>query len=188
MPACLGTSGSVRASKMAQSECWPSDVHTFWPLITQRPSRRSALVPSDARSLPASGSLNSWHHTCSPRSIGVRNRSCWSGEPWAMRVGPTMPMATAKAPVATSKRACSSAKMDACTAVPPRPPNVAGQVMPAQPTLGQSGLPRAAHGDVLGEVDVVGRGLGVTLAGLCRQPGAGFSPERRFVWCVPDVH
>src|SRR5688572_8569821 len=50
-----------------------------------------------------------------------------------MSVGPTMPMPTAKTPVLTSKRACSWLKMACSSAVPPRPPNCLGQVMPAQP-------------------------------------------------------
>ena len=42
-------------------------VHQIFCPVTSHPSPSgSALVRSDARSLPASGSLNSWHQTCSP--------------------------------------------------------------------------------------------------------------------------
>ena len=40
-------------------------LHTFWPLTTNRSPSWIATVRMPARSLPASGSLNSWHHTCS---------------------------------------------------------------------------------------------------------------------------
>ncbi len=35
MPRCLGTSGSVRAMRMAQRATWALEVHTFCPLTTQ---------------------------------------------------------------------------------------------------------------------------------------------------------
>ena len=43
---------------------------------------------SDARSEPEPGSLKSWHHDSSPRSIGSRNRFFCSSVPWAISVGP----------------------------------------------------------------------------------------------------
>ncbi len=75
IPLCLGTVASVRARQMAQSAFLASDVQTFWPVRIQPPSARSALVRSEARSEPASGSLNSWHHEISPRSVGPAKRS-----------------------------------------------------------------------------------------------------------------
>ena len=42
-----------------------SEVHTFWPESSQPSSTRTARVWSDARSEPASGSLNSWHQISS---------------------------------------------------------------------------------------------------------------------------
>ena len=53
---------------------------------TRRPPGRPGW-PELARSDPAPGSLNSWHHHIRPRSVGPTHRSCCSGEPWAMRVG-----------------------------------------------------------------------------------------------------
>ena len=34
MPACLGTSGSVRASRMPKSAWWAPEFQTFWPFTT----------------------------------------------------------------------------------------------------------------------------------------------------------
>ncbi len=61
MPSCLGTSGLVRTvAKPIPATCAPL-VHTFWPLTSQPPSTRVALVLTPAASEPASGSLKSWH-------------------------------------------------------------------------------------------------------------------------------
>ena len=49
-----------------------SDVQIFWPLTTYSSPSRTARVPRLARSLPAPGSLNSWHQISSPASIGER--------------------------------------------------------------------------------------------------------------------
>ena len=79
------------------------------PAVAEVRARRPHLLPVDdplvavahgpggspARSEPAPGSLNSWHHTSSPRSIGGRKRCFCSSVPWAMIVGPAMPMPTA---------------------------------------------------------------------------------------------
>jgi hypothetical protein len=62
----------------------------------------SARVRSPARSDPALGSLNSWHHTWSPRMIGRRNCCFCSSVPWAMIVGPIIPIDWANMPVGTS--------------------------------------------------------------------------------------
>ena len=70
MPWCLGTSGSVRARRIPHSARWAAEVHTFWPVTTHSSPSSTARVATLARSEPASGSLKSWHHTSSPRSIG----------------------------------------------------------------------------------------------------------------------
>ena len=59
IPACLAAPGSVLASRNPRSAMCAWVVHTFWPLTTHASPSRCALVRSDARSLPASGSLNS---------------------------------------------------------------------------------------------------------------------------------
>ena len=62
MPLCFGASGSVRARQTPHCALCAADVHTFCPVSFQPPSARTAFVRSEARSDPAPGSLNSWHH------------------------------------------------------------------------------------------------------------------------------
>ena len=133
IPRCFGTSGSVRARRMAQSLCWASEVHTFCPFTTQVSPSGSARVRRPARSDPAPGSLNSWHQTSSPRRMARRWSDFCSSVPHASSVGPTIPTLTDSAPPATSKRASSWLTIAWSIGVPPRPPYSAGQVTPAQP-------------------------------------------------------
>ena len=87
MPLRLGTSGSVRASTTPKSALWAQVVQTFWPVSTHSSPSRSARMASEARSEPAPGSLNSWHHSSSLRTIGGRKRSRCSSVPWANSAG-----------------------------------------------------------------------------------------------------
>ena len=57
IPACFGASGSVRAASQMCVETAANDVQIFWPWMIQPPSTFSARVRSDARSVPALGSL-----------------------------------------------------------------------------------------------------------------------------------
>ena len=93
-PLCFGTLASVRARQIAQSACRASEVHTFCPVRRQPPSVRSALVRSEARSEPASGSLKSWHQVISPRSVGPANLSAWAAVPWPRIAGMAQPPMT----------------------------------------------------------------------------------------------
>ena len=68
MPWCLGTSGSVRTSSMPRSQNCAAEFHTFWPVTTNSSPSRTARHARPARSQPAPGSLNSWHHASSPDS------------------------------------------------------------------------------------------------------------------------
>ena len=91
-PRCLGTLASVRASSRPKLACWALVVQTFWPDTLQPPSSvRLARAWMPARSEPAAGSENSWHHTSSAASIEPRWRCFWSSLPWAISVGPSMP-------------------------------------------------------------------------------------------------
>ncbi len=72
MPLCLGTSTLVRARIRPYAANCAFVVHTFWPVIRKPPSSRTARAWIPARSEPAAGSENSWHHTSSPVSIGPR--------------------------------------------------------------------------------------------------------------------
>ena len=56
---------------MAKSASCAQVVHTFCPLTTHSSPSRTAFVASDARSEPAPGSLKSWHHFSSLRTIGA---------------------------------------------------------------------------------------------------------------------
>ncbi len=93
MPRCPGVSGSVRAIRMPISANWPLEHHTFWPFTTNESPSGRAAVASDARSLPASGSLNSWHHNTSPLRVLGSQRRFWSSVPARRIASPasTMP-------------------------------------------------------------------------------------------------
>ena len=57
MPSCLGLSGSVRTRANIQSDSRALEVQIFWPLTTHESPSSTARVRSEARSLPAPGSL-----------------------------------------------------------------------------------------------------------------------------------
>ncbi len=79
MPACRSALGSVRASSKPISAQWASVLQIFWPVTMNASPSGSARVRNEARSLPASGSLKSWHQTCSPlRIFGRSSRFCAS--------------------------------------------------------------------------------------------------------------
>ena len=89
-----------------------------------------ALVLSEARSLPAPGSLNPWHQISSPESMGgMKRRRCVS-LPWWMSAGPSSPMPRMFRIGGASARASSASKIDFSTSVAPRPPHSGGQSMP----------------------------------------------------------
>ncbi|MET0324793.1 MAG: hypothetical protein ABW219_06175, partial [Ilumatobacteraceae bacterium] len=85
---------------------------TFWPLTIHSSPSRTARVPRPAKSDPAPGSENSWHHFSSPVNIGRRNRSLTSGLPWVAIVGPARAMKNVRgsvgwAPASISRRSTS---------------------------------------------------------------------------------
>ena len=92
MPWCLGTSGLVRTVANPLPATWAPLVHTFWPLTSQPPSTRVALVLMPAASEPASGSLNSWHQMTSWVSADGTNRCTWSSVACWIRVRMTHPV------------------------------------------------------------------------------------------------
>lgn len=114
MPSCLGASGFVRARSIAWSANWATVVQIFWPVIRQPPSTRSARVLSEARSDPAPGSLNSWHHTTSPRSVGTASARFCSSVPCATIASVAQPpmsscgMAMPAAAISWAMTICSS--------------------------------------------------------------------------------
>ena len=84
MPRCRALSGSpppVRASRIACAAIWARLVQIFWPLTRKPPSTLVALVRSEARSEPESGSEKSWHQISAPVRIGRSSRSFCSAVP-----------------------------------------------------------------------------------------------------------
>ncbi len=67
------SAGVVRARRSIRSECSARDVQSFWPLISQPPSTRVAVVCSDVVSEPTLGSVtpNAWRRS-SPDAIRGR--------------------------------------------------------------------------------------------------------------------
>jgi hypothetical protein len=54
---CFGASGSVRQASQMKSASWPPVVNTFWPFTTYSSPSSTARVRSEARSVPAPGSV-----------------------------------------------------------------------------------------------------------------------------------
>ena len=132
MPLCFGTSASVRARQIPQRANCAYDVHTFWPESSQPSSTRTARVASDARSEPASGSLNSWHQISSAVRIAGSQRCFCSSVPCASSVGPARLIPTRLIGWSARDRAYSMLKIATCTGDAPRPPYSSGQWMPTQ--------------------------------------------------------
>ena len=102
-------------------------------MIRQPPFSFTALVLSEARSEPDSGSEKPWHQISSAERIGSRKRSFWSSVPWAITTGPPMTRPSTFAGRGTFARAISSEAIACSIRVAPRPPNSFGQEIPAQP-------------------------------------------------------
>jgi hypothetical protein len=132
IPLCFGASASVRARQMPQRANCAYDVHTFWPLSSHPSPSRTAEVVSEARSLPAPGSLNSWHQISSAVRMRDSQRSFCAALPWASRVGPARLMPTRLTGCGAPARAYSALKIATSTGKAPRPPYSAGQWMPTQ--------------------------------------------------------
>ena len=86
-PACFGTFGSVRATRMPKRQYCAPEVQIFCPLTIQPSPSRSARVRNCARSDPPEGSENNWHQISSPRSAGGAKRARCSGVPQVQIVG-----------------------------------------------------------------------------------------------------
>ena len=128
MPACLGWSGSVRASSMPMSETWPPEVHTFWPVITHSSPSRSARHWRLARSEPALGSLNSWHHPTRPSRISGTYRSTCSGVPCMAIVGAASMRPSPPGGPSTPRSASTSDTSAAWSMPYPSPPADSGSI------------------------------------------------------------
>ncbi len=114
----------------------------------------------EARSEPASGSLNPWHQMTSPAAIGGRWRARWDSVPWRMIVGPTQ-----LTPMYWAPRGSWWAHISSRTAVcshgdAPRPPNSSGHARHSSPVSASSPAEPLRHlevGRIVGErTEVVG--------------------------------
>ena len=132
MPRCFLASGSVRTRQKIQSPYWPSVVQVFWPLTTNSSPSRTAVVRSEARSEPASGSEKPCDHQMSRLAVFGRNRSLSSCEPNAAITGPTMEALNASG-VGTHARCISSCQMWRRSGDQSRPPHSTGQCGTARP-------------------------------------------------------
>ena len=109
------------------------EVKILAPLTTYSSPSRTARVRSEARSVPASGSVYPMAKLSSPaRILGRKNDFC-SPVPKRMMVGPTVLMVT-KGNGAPARRV-SSKKMNWSVAGRPCPPYSVGHPMPSQPSL-----------------------------------------------------
>ena len=89
-PRWRSESRSVRTRHAHQRAIAAREVHTFWPLMTTSPSLTRPTVRTAARSEPAPGSENPWHHSSLASSIPGRKRCCWDSSPRSISVGPIM--------------------------------------------------------------------------------------------------
>src|SRR3954453_20058 len=108
-------------------------VQTFWPVTTHSPFDLTALVFSDARSEPDSGSEKAWHQISSAVRIGSRKRSFCSSLPCAITTGPPMIRPSTLAADGARARTSSSLKSACSISVAPRPPYSLGHDSPAYP-------------------------------------------------------
>lgn len=110
MPACLGTSGSVRQTATPHVATVAPEVHTLCPVSSQLSPSRTAFVRTPARSEPASVSENSWQASSSVRSMGRSQRAFCSSVPQMPIAGATSCRVTGKISVrcGTSKAASSA--------------------------------------------------------------------------------
>ena len=101
--------------------------------MTHSSPSSSARVVSPARSEPASGSVNPWHHEISPlRMPGMNWRFC-SSVPHCRMVGPTRVSPKKSARNGAPARANSSFSTTCWRRLSPLPPYSAGQLAQIQP-------------------------------------------------------
>src|SRR3954454_15733539 len=101
---------------------WANVVHTFWPVTTHSPLSLTALVFSDARSEPDSGSEKPWHQISSAVRIGSREGSLWAWVPCVITTAPPITSPRTFAGAGALARASSSLKIACSISVAPRPP------------------------------------------------------------------
>ena len=142
IPRCRDAVEPVRVSRRQRSENCESDVHTFWPSITQVSPSARARQESEARSEPVPGSENPWHHISRPDSRRGTNSAPSAGGAKSISVGARVSVIE-KNPVTTRSRATTSSPTTARNAAgPPRPPTRSGQPHPMKPAAHRRALTR----------------------------------------------
>ena len=131
-PWCDVDSGSVRHTTKHQSARCANVVHTFWPVITHSSPSSTARVWMLARSDPALGSENPWHHSSSTDWIFGRNRRFCSSVPNWISVGANRPSPKNETRAGALARAYSSLKITCCANGSARPPYSSGHDIPTQ--------------------------------------------------------
>ena len=116
------SSSLVRHSTTNQSLTCAPPVQSFVPVTRQPPSARSARVCTEARSLPAPGSLIPIENDSSPAQIAGRKRSFCASEPTRAMTGPVWRSATQWNPTGAPQRSSSSTTTKRSTAVRSCPP------------------------------------------------------------------
>ena len=120
---CFATVESVLQSRRHQSATCANEVQIFCPFTMKCSPSSTAFVCTFARSLPAFGSLNPWHHTSLMSRIFGRYRFFCSSLPCAMIVGPARLIPTKLMKIWGARAAAiSSWKMICSISVVPRPP------------------------------------------------------------------
>ncbi len=101
--------------------------------MTHSSPSRTAVVFSEARSLPEFGSENPWHHRVSPFRMPGRNSFFCSSVPHCRMVGPTSVSPKKSPRIGAFARANSSASATPCIVVSPLPPYSSGHVAQIHP-------------------------------------------------------
>src|SRR4051794_1344132 len=101
-------------------------VQTFCPVTTHSPFDLTALVLSEARSEPDSGSENPWHQISSAVRIGWGWRCFCPPAPCAITPGPPTPTPSTFAVTGPSARPPPSLKGPCPTGAAPPPPYSSG--------------------------------------------------------------
>ena len=126
-------SGVVRQSTTAKWLRCAFVVQTFVPVTRQPPSTRVAVVRTDARSEPASGSLMPRENQHSPAAIRGRNQRRCSSVPKRSRAGAVWRSAIQCAAIGAPAASSSSTTTKRRTVLAPAPPYSTGMDMPTQP-------------------------------------------------------
>ena len=137
MPRWASSAVPVRARRMQRRAYWAQLVQTFWPLTRQVSPSSTARSRNEARSLPASGSENPWHHASSPRSSGGRAQAAMAGAKRTTAGASTSIIPKEKGggqPAAAS----SSDSTPRSSEEPPSPPSSSGQPHRSQPASKRS--------------------------------------------------